>query len=204
MSSPAAQSSEHAALLELLRSRSFERKEFTLTSGRKSDFFIDCKQSVLTAEGHAWVGVLMLEGIDALKLPTDRRPQAVAGVELGGCSLASAVSLTSHLRGAPLPALYVRKEAKEHGSRRLVEGDPRLEVGAKLPGGPLRAVILEDVITTGGSTLKAVDKLRQVGAEVVGVVVLVDRLEGGREAIEAAGLTVTSIFTRDDFIPPKA
>jgi len=195
--------SEHSSLLELLRARSFEQKEFTLTSGRKSDFFIDCKQSVLTAEGHAWVGALMLEGIDALELPADKRPQAVAGVELGGCSLASAVSLTSHLRGAPLPALYVRKDAKEHGSRRLVEGDPKLLPGAPKKDGPLRAVILEDVITTGGSTLKAVDKLRQVGAEVVGVVVLVDRLEGGRQAIEAAGLTVTSIFTRDDFIPPK-
>jgi len=196
-------SSEHSSLLELLRSRSFEQKEFTLTSGRKSDFFIDCKQAVLTAEGHAWVGALMLEGIDALELPAGKCPQAVAGVELGGCSLASAVSLTSFLRGAPLPALYVRKDAKEHGSRRLVEGDPQLLPGAPQKDGPLRAVILEDVITTGGSTLKAVDKLRQVGADVVGVVVLVDRLEGGRQAIEGAGLTVTSIFTRDDFIPPK-
>jgi orotate phosphoribosyltransferase len=118
----------------------------------------------------------------------------VAGVELGGCPLASAVSLTSYLQGRPLPALYVRKEVKDHGSRRLVEGDRALVPGAAV-------VILEDVITTGGSTLKAVDKLRSVGAAVVGVIALVDRLEGGSEAIRAAGLPLVAICTRRDFLP---
>jgi orotate phosphoribosyltransferase len=176
-------------LVELLRERSFERKRFTLTSGRESDFFIDCKQTVLTAEGHALAGLLMFDALDALP-PCD----AVAGVALGGCPLASAVSLTSFVRGRPLPALYVRKEAKEHGSKRLIEGDRSL-----VPG--LRVVMLEDVITTGGSTLKAVDKLREAGALVVGVVALVDRLEGGAEAIRAAGLPLVSICTRRDFMP---
>ncbi|MGK3989788.1 orotate phosphoribosyltransferase [Sorangium sp. So ce136] len=181
--------SERERLVALLRERSFEQKRVVLASGRESDFFIDCKQSVLTAEGHALVGSLMFEALAALP-----RCEAVAGVELGGCPLASAVSLTSFLRGRPLPALYVRKEVKDHGSRRLVEGDRGL-----VPGMPV--AILEDVITTGGSTLKAVEKLGAAGASVVGVIALVDRLEGGAEAIRAAGLPLIAICTRRDFLP---
>lgn len=176
-------------LIALLRERSFERRRVTLASGRESDFFIDCKQSILTAQGHLLCGELMLDAL--AQLPACR---AVAGVELGGCPLASAVSLTSAQRGGNLPALYVRKEVKDHGSKKLVEGDKALEPG-------LTVVMLEDVITTGGSTLKAVEKLKQVGATVVGVVALVDRLEGGAEAIRDAGLALTSICTRRDFIP---
>ncbi len=176
-------------LVELLRERSFERKKVVLASGKESDFFIDCKQTILGAEGHALVGELFFEAL--ADLPAC---EGVAGVELGGCPLASAVSLVSFQRGRPLPALYVRKEVKDHGSKRLVEGDKALR-----PGMPV--VMLEDVITTGGSTLKAVEKLGLVGAKVVGVVALVDRLEGGREAIEAAGLPVRAITTRADFIP---
>jgi orotate phosphoribosyltransferase len=119
---------------------------------------------------------------------------AVAGVELGGCPLASAVALTSFQRGAPLDAVYVRKEAKEHGSRRTLEGNTRLPAGS-------RVALLEDVVTTGGSTLKAAEKLVAAGYVVAGVVALVDRLEGGREAIEQAGLELVPVFTRLDFIP---
>jgi orotate phosphoribosyltransferase len=118
---------------------------------------------------------------------------AVAGVELGGCPLASAVALTSFTRGAPLDAVYVRKDAKDHGSRRLVEGSDQLPAGSSV-------VLLEDVVTTGGSTLKAATKLRDAGYRVAGVVALVDRLEGGREAIEADGLRLVTVFTRDDFM----
>ena len=180
-------------LRELLRDRSFAKKKVVLASGKESDFFIDCKQTVLTAEGHVLVGQLMLDGLD--ELPAC---DAVAGVELGGCPLASAVSLTSHLRGggagSAKDAVYVRKDAKEHGSRRVLEGNTRLAEGASL-------VILEDVTTTGGSTLKAVEKLQAAGYRVSGVVALVDRLEGGREAIEAAGLPFLAIYTRRDFMP---
>jgi orotate phosphoribosyltransferase len=176
-------------LVALLTERSFERKKVILASGRESDFFIDCKQTVLTAEGHALTGELMFEALG--DLPSCR---AVAGVELGGCPLASAVSLVSFLKGRPLDALYVRKEQKEHGSKRLVEGDR--SIVKDMP-----VVVLEDVITTGGSTLKAVDKLAQAGVKVVGVVALVDRLEGGAEAIRDAGLPLVSIATRRDFIP---
>ena len=176
-----------ARLLELLRVRSFARKRVVLASGRESDFFVDCKQTVLSAEGHALVGELLFDAIGPF------RPAAVAGVELGGCPLASAVALTSHLRGAPVDAVYVRKDAKDHGSRREIEGDVHLPRGA-------RVALVEDVVTTGGSTLKAAEKLRAAGYEVAGVAALVDRLEGGREAIEAAGLPLVAIYTRRDFI----
>ena len=175
-------------LLELLRERSFARKKVILASGRESDFFIDCKQTVLTAEGHALVGELMFEALE--KLPACK---AVAGVALGGCPLASAVSLISHQKGRDLPAFYVRKEKKDHGSAKLVEGDRALSPD-------LPVALLEDVITTGGSSLKAVEALSAAGAKVVGIVALVDRLEGGREAIEAAGLPLESLFTRNDFM----
>jgi orotate phosphoribosyltransferase len=178
----------HARLLELLRARSFARKKVILASGRESDFFIDCKQAVLTAEGHALVGALMFDAL--AKLPPCT---AVAGVELGGCPLASAVALVSFQRGAPLDAVYVRKDAKDHGSKRLLEGNATLPAGAAL-------VILEDVVTTGGSTLKAAAKLKDAGYRVAGVVALVDRLEGGREAIEADGLPVVALNTRRDFM----
>jgi orotate phosphoribosyltransferase len=189
-----AAANRRARLLELLRDRSFARKRVVLASGKESDFFIDCKQTVLTAEGHALVGELMLDAL--AQLPAC---DAVAGVELGGCPLASAVALTSQLRhargaGAAKDAVYVRKDAKDHGSKRVLEGDTRLAPSASL-------VILEDVTTTGGSTLKAVEKLRAAGFHVDGVVTLVDRLEGGREAIEAAGLKLVAVYTRRDFIP---
>jgi orotate phosphoribosyltransferase len=176
-------------LVVLLRQRSFEKKRVTLASGRESDFFIDVKQTALTAEGHALVGELMFDALATLPGPVD----GVAGVELGGCPLASAVSLVSFQRARPLPAFYVRKEAKDHGSKRLVEGDGALTKG-------LRVAILEDVVTTGGSTKKAIEKLTQCGADVAGVVVLVDRLEGGAEALRASGLAVTAICSRADFM----
>jgi len=187
-----------AQLLELLRARAFERKRVVLASGRESDFFIDCKQAVLTAEGHVLVGEVMLDALEAFD-PGHAQGQcvAVAGVELGGCPLASAVALTSSLRRAPLDAVYVRKDAKDHGSRRSLEGNTRLPGGARI-------ALLEDVVTTGASTLKAAAKLRDAGYEVAGVVALVDRLEGGRQAIEADGLTLVALFTRDDFIPAHA
>jgi orotate phosphoribosyltransferase len=173
-------------LLRLLRTLSYRRGTVVLASGRESDFFIDCKQAVLTAEGHALVAELMLDALRTLP-----KCDAVAGVALGGCPLASAVSHLSQLRGRPVHALYVRKQAKDHGTQRLVEGP-------FTPG--MRVVILEDVITTAGSTLQAVEILRSVGAQVVGVVVLVDRLEGGAEALAGAGLPVFALYTRHDFI----
>jgi len=179
---------ERARLVELLRVLSFERRRVTLASGKESDFFIDCKQTILTAEGHALAGSLMFAAL--AQLPP---VAAVGGVELGGCPLASAVSLVSFQKGRPLPALYVRKASKDHGTKKLVEGDKSI-----VPG--MAVALLEDVVTTGGSSLKAVESLKAVGVNVVGIVALVDRLEGGRETIEASGLPLVSIATRRDFM----
>jgi orotate phosphoribosyltransferase len=177
-------------LLTLLKERSFERKKVILASGKESDFFIDCKQTALTAEGHVLLGQLMFEAAVDLCGAID----AVAGVVVGGCPLASAVSIFSHARGRPLPALYVRKERKDHGSARRVEGDKGLTRGA-------RVALLEDVVTTGGSTLDAVEALRAIGAQVAGVVAIVDRDEGGAQAISAAAVPFRALFHRVDFIP---
>ncbi len=188
------EATKRARLLALLSALSFRRRKVVLASGRESDFFIDCKQTVLTAEGHALVGELMWRELPRLTAggePCD----AVAGVELGGCPLASAVSLTSFLRGTPVDAFYVRKGAKDHGTKRLLEGDARLAVYAR----PSRVAILEDVVTTGGSTLAAAEKIAEAHHHVVGVIALVDREEGGREAIERAGLPFRAVFTRSDF-----
>lgn len=174
------------ALLQLLKRLSYRAGRVILASGKESDFFIDCKPAVLTAEGHQLVGELMLDALRQLP-----KCDAVAGVALGGCPLASAVSLTSQLRNRPLPAIYVRKQVKTHGTQNLIEGT--LKAGMKV-------VMLEDVITTGGSTLKAVASLREAGCDVVGVVALVDRLEGGVENLLRQGLETVALYTRMDFV----
>ena len=106
---------------------------------------------------------------------------------------AGAVSLTSWIKGRPLPALYVRKAAKDHGTKRMVEGDKSIRPG-------MRVAILEDVVTTGGSTLRTAATLRDVHLVPVGVVAIVDRLEGGREALAQAKLPLISLSTRSDFV----
>jgi orotate phosphoribosyltransferase len=141
---------------------------------------------VLLAEGHRLVGEVLFEVLKNEPIV------AVAGVELGGCPLASAVAVTSALAGHPLDALYVRKDAKDHGSKRLIEGSDHLQKGAQI-------ALLEDVVTTGGSTLKAVAKLHEAGFVVRSVWALVDRQEGGAEAIRQGGLRFEAVFGRSDF-----
>ncbi|MEC7518981.1 MAG: orotate phosphoribosyltransferase [Myxococcota bacterium] len=175
-------------LLELLRTHSYRKKKVVLASGKESDFFVDCKQTALRAEGHALVGEAMLDALS--RLPT--KADAVAGVALGGCPLASAVSLVSHQKGTPLDAVYVRKEVKDHGSRRQIEGDDHLADGAAI-------AVLEDVVTTGGSTLKALGWLRDAGYTIAGVVALVDRREGGAENLRDAGVPFVALYGREDF-----
>ena len=177
------------ALLELLRERGFRRGHFVLSSGKESDFFIDCKPAVLLAEGHALVGGALLERIRDTLGPVS----AVAGVELGGCPLASAVACASWADGDPLDAVYIRKSTKEHGTKKLLEGAEHLAPGSRL-------AIVEDTVTTGGSTLRAVRAVRDAGFDVAGVIAVVDRLEGGADAIREAGLTFATLYDRTDFM----
>ena len=177
-------------LLELLRRLSFERRAVVLSSGRTSDFYIDCKRTALTAQGHFLIGRLLYARLRAL--PT--RVLAAGGLTLGADPLASAVSYTSYLAGDEVHAFLVRKEPKGHGTFAWLEGRSVLAEGDPV-------VILEDVVTTGASTLKAIERAQAEGLKVVGVIALVDRLEGGREAIEAKGFHLEALFTRRDFIP---
>lgn len=179
---------QKARLLQLLTMHSYERREVVLASGRKSDFYIDCKQTVLSAEGHFLVGLLMGKAI------ADRAPevQAVGGLTMGADPLASAISTMSFLGGRPLPAFYVRKEPKGHGTGQWLEGTKWLAPGMKV-------AIVEDVVTTGGSALKAISRVREYGLEVALIVGLVDREEGGREVLEAEAPLV-SLFRKSDFV----
>jgi len=179
---------DRARLHELLLQHAYARKKVVLASGRESDFYIDCRGVALCAEGHVLIGRLVLEAALAL----EPELQGVGGLTLGADPIASAVSLTSALQGRPVGAFLVRKEAKAHGSTNWVEGLQLLPAAA-------RVVVVEDVLTTGGSSLKAVERARAAGLQVTGVVALVDRSEGGRENLEAAGLKVTSLFARGDF-----
>ena len=179
-------------LLDRLRTDAWREGTFRLASGRESDFFIDCKQVILTAAGHRLCGEVLCDVIRAAGL--GETTDAVAGVALGGCPLASAVALTSALGSErSWDALYVRKEPKDHGTAQRIEGRVSL-------AGSLRVVLLEDVLTTGGSSRMAVDALRADGHTVLAVVVLVDRREGGREALDALGLRVLPVFSRADFV----
>jgi orotate phosphoribosyltransferase len=177
---------KRARLLALLARLSYERREVILASGRKSDFYIDCKQTVLTAEGHFLAGSLFLSVIRQ----RSEIIEAIGGLTMGADPLASAASTLSYVAGRPLTAFYVRKEAKAHGLQRKVEGPP-LEPGE-------RCLIVEDVVTTGGSALKAIERARGFGLEVKLIVGLVDREEGGREALEAEAPLVT-LFRKRDF-----
>lgn len=178
-------------LLERLRRDAYRAGTFTLASGKTSDFFIDCKKVMLTAEGHAFAGASLADAIEEYERAKGVRFDNVAGVALGGCPLASAVSLISHQRGRALDALYVRKEAKDHGTKSMVEGSAR--EGA-------RVALLEDVLTTGGSSRAAVELLRAAGFVVEAVFALVDRREGAVEHLAAHGVQVTSLFSRGDFV----
>ena len=177
-------------LLELLRTRAFQEREVVLSSGLKSNFYIDCKQVSLDAEGAALIGELFHLVIEEIA----PRAVAVGGLTMGADPLATATSLLSFQLGHPRAAFLVRKEPKGHGTGQWVES-------TKLPpGAPV--VILEDVITTGASTLRAVERSRAAGLEVLCAVGLVDRLEGGREAV-VAETPLTTLFTRRDFLPDQ-
>ncbi|HEX2568131.1 MAG TPA: orotate phosphoribosyltransferase [Polyangia bacterium] len=178
---------QRARLLELLRQLAYEEREVILASGRPSNFYIDCKQAVLTAEGHFLVGWLINQVLERAA-PEVR---AVGGLTMGADPLASATATVSFLGPRPRAAFYVRKEPKAHGTQKWIEGDKTV-----VPGTPV--AVLEDVITTGGSTLKAIERARLHGLEVRHVVALVDREEGGREAVEREA-PVTSLYKQSDF-----
>ena len=186
-------SSDRDQLLQLLKTKAFAKRQVTLASGRKSNFYIDCKQATLDAQGHVLVGRLLFEQIVRYENRSKRKIGGVGGLTLGADPIASAVSLTSALEKHPIPAIIVRKEPKGHGTGVYLEGTSNVAPGAEV-------AIVEDVVTTGGSSMKAVERVRDGGFTVDLVLALVDRLDGGRENLEAAGLELVSLFDRRDFL----
>lgn len=179
-----------ARLKQILLEKSYERRQVTLASGKTSDFYFDGKQTSLHPEGASLLGKLFLQ------LICDHFPQAqaVGGPTLGADPLATSVAIASHLSGSkPLPAFIIRKEPKKHGTGAWIEGFKNLSPGMKV-------VIIEDVMTTGGSAKTALGRAVESGLEVVGVCVIVDRQEGGKEAIEQCGVKVHSLFTKEELL----
>lgn len=170
----------HTKLVEMLATRSARRGTFTLASGRVSDLYIDARLTTMSPDGLATIGQLALARIRS----RGWTPDAVGGLTLGADPVSYAIAHASALAKAPVRAFTVRKEAKTHGTGKLIEGP-------FYPGD--RVVVIEDVITTGGSALKAVDAIRVAGGVVLGVLAVVDREEGGREVLEAAGLAVETL-----------
>jgi orotate phosphoribosyltransferase len=176
-------------LIAIIKQRSFQSgKEITLASGRTSSYYFNMKPTMLDAEGAHLIATLILDAIDGLDA------DLVGGLEMGAVPIAAAVAAVSQGTGRPVNAFFVRKQAKEHGTRSLIEG---LAEGETMQG--KRVVVVEDVTTTGGSAIKAAAALKGEGADVVGVVTIVDRQEGAADAFAAADLKLTPILTLEDF-----
>ena len=164
-------------LLKLLKDNAYRKGEFKLSSGKTSEHYVNCKPVTLSGRGLTLASLSMLMYVDT---------PYVAGLTLGADPLVSGVSLVSALDSKMVNGLIVRKEAKGHGTQAWIEG-PELSKGTKV-------TVLEDVVTTGGSAIKAAEKLRDAGYVVERVVAIVDRQEGGAEAMKEAGLELRSLF----------
>jgi len=176
-------------LIELILERTFkftDEPTFKLASGTMSNFYFNCKPTTLNSEGMYLTGSLLY---DIVKSRKSWKVKGVGGLTLGADPVANAIAYTSYLKGETLEAFVVRKEPKKHGTMLWIEGNVKTDD---------KVVIVEDVITTGGSTKKAIDRARECGLKVLGVVVLIDRQEGGREAIEALGVPVRVLLTKEE------
>jgi len=170
-------------LARLLLEKSYRAGEVTLTSGRKSDYYFDCKQTALHPEGAWLIGNLLF----------DLLPEGIVGVggmTLGADPLVTAVSVASFLRGRPLPAFIVRKASKGHGTNQFLEGLSNFKPGDKV-------ALLEDVVTTGGTLLTVIDRVQDAGLTVGAVLTVLDRNEGGAEKLAERGFPLLSVFSRE-------
>ena len=178
-----------ARLADIIRTRSFGRGEIKLASGRISDFYFNLKPTMLDAEGAALLAELTYDALSRDRI------DYVGGLEMGAVPLAGAIAQLSFMKGKPIQAFFVRKKPKEHGARLSVEG---LAPGESLKG--KRVVVVEDVTTTGGSAIKAVEAVQEAGGEVVFVFTMIDREEGAAETFAAARVPVRSLFRAAEFL----
>ena len=177
-------------LINLILERSFKftrKPTFKLASGKMSNFYFNCKPTTLSAEGKFLIGNLLYELIRKEK--TWKAVKAIGGLTLGADPVANAIAYTSYLKQMPLDAFVVRKEPKKHGTMLWIEG--YVKKGAKV-------LIVEDVITTGNSTINAIARAKICGLKVMGVVVLIDRQEGGREAVETLDIPFKALLTKEE------
>lgn len=174
-----------SGLRDLLLAHSVTRGDFVLASGRRSSVYVDARKTTMAGAGLTLIGALGLERLDA----RGWSPRAVGGLTLGADPVAYAIAAAANARGRALDAFTVRKAAKTHGTERRIEGC--FESG-------MPVVVIEDVITSGGSARNAVAALREAGAQVLGVLALVDRQEGGRAAVESDGVPVDACLTAAD------
>lgn len=174
-------------LARLLYEKSYRQGDFTLASGKKSDYYFDCRVTALSAEGSWLIGNLFNDMLSGLAI------QGVGGMTMGADPLVSATTVISHERKRPLNGFLVRKEAKSHGTGQFIEG-----LGNFAPGDSV--AMLEDVVTTGGSVLLACDRARSSGLAIAAVCAILDREEGGREALAEAGYNLLALYTRRELL----
>lgn len=174
---------ERTQLLQLFNEKALQRGEFTLVSGAKSSYYIDGKLVTFHPQGAYWSARMILDII------RDQKVDAVGGMAMGAIPIACAVAALSAAESKPVASFTVRKESKGHGTQKRIEGylEPNW-----------RVVLLEDVISTGNSTLKAIEQVEKAGAKVIQVVALLDRLMGAQETLSQAGYPLVSLFTRKD------
>lgn len=181
-------------LLRLLVLHSFQYSTepvFTLASGRKSHYYINCKKTTFMPEAMPLLGRLFFERIKTVELRDGERIDAVGGLTLGADPIAYAIAYHSALAGEPIQAFSVRKEPKGHGTQKWVEGFE--QPGAKVS-------IIEDVVTTGASTMKAIEGALHAGFKIATVLALVDRQEGGREELQERGYELEALYTTEDLL----
>ncbi len=178
-----------ARLAELLYHKSYQEGDFTLTSGKKSDYYFDCKQTALHPEGAYLLGRIFLD----MLYTYEKYPEGVGGMTLGADPLVSAVIVMSYIDNRPLPGFIVRKKAKGHGTGQFLEGMANFRPGQ-------RVCMLEDVITTGGTLITACERVRDTGLEIGSILCVLDREEGGAENIVQAGFDLQCIFTRQSLL----
>ena len=171
-------------LLELFKKNAFHSRAVILSSGKKSDYYIDAKQVSLTPEGLFLIGKVVL---DMLK---NDEFDAIGGLTIGADPIVAAIGVVSYLNARPVQTFIVRKEPKQHGMQKFIEG-PSLKPNSKV-------VIIEDVITSGNSALKAIKAVETLKCRVVKVAALVDRLEGARESLSSQNYKLVSVFTKDN------
>ncbi|MDY0276234.1 MAG: orotate phosphoribosyltransferase [Desulfomicrobium sp.] len=175
-------------LAKLLIEKSYLEGDFTLTSGQKSDYYFDCKHTALHPEGSWLIGKLFLNMILA-----QENIQGVGGMTLGADPLVSAVTVVSYIEGTPLPGFIIRKQPKGHGTNQYLEGLNNFKPGQNV-------CLLEDVITTGGTLIKAIERVQEQQLNIIAIMGVLDREQGGRENLKNAGFSLQSIFTRHELV----